>query len=236
MFCFDLFCFDLFCFVLFCFVLFCFVLFCFVLFCFVCLCLFGCFTGGYTPAECAVLGVPSITSNLAGFGSYVEKHVENTAKNGIYVTDRIGQTWEQAAQQMAEILNNFTMMSRRQRIEMRNRVERLGSTHLDWRSLGRHYFTARSMALERHANSKLQPSSSYENLRDLEFCEFAEFVELRFGVCLFADFLSCFWVWFLSRIAHVEIDLKKKEKIKILAPNILNQLCGTKSKQEQRFV
>merc|ERR1719378_1875139 len=92
---------------------------------------------GYTPAECAVMGVPSITSNLAGFGSYVEKHVENLSKQGIYVADRIGRSWEQSAQQIADILLAFTRMSRRQRIEQRNRVERLGATHLDWRALGR---------------------------------------------------------------------------------------------------
>ena len=125
--------------------------------------------GGYTPAECAVLGVPSITSNLAGFGSYVEKHVTNLERNGIFVCDRIGQSWEDAAQQIANHVNTFTTMTRRDRIALRNRVERLGATHLDWKSLGQHYFAARSLALERFANSKLKPSSSYDNLQSLQF-------------------------------------------------------------------
>ena len=30
---------------------------------------------GYTPAECTVMGIPSITTNLSGFGSFIEKHV-----------------------------------------------------------------------------------------------------------------------------------------------------------------
>ena len=181
--CFVLFCFVfvcvLFCFVLFCFVLFCFVLFCFVLFCFVCLCLFGCLTGGYTPAECAVLGVPSITSNLAGFGSYVEKHVENTAKNGIYVTDRIGQTWEQAAQQMAEILNNFTMMSRRQRdlkcaivwsdwvphISIGVRWVDITSRRAQWRSSG-----TPTPSCSRRARTKISATWSFVSWPNLSSC------------------------------------------------------------------
>ena len=32
---------------------------------------------GYTPAECTVMGVPSVTSNLSGFGSYVEGEEED---------------------------------------------------------------------------------------------------------------------------------------------------------------
>jgi glycogen(starch) synthase len=106
---------------------------------------------GYTPAESAVLGVPSITSNLAGFGSYMEKHLPNPGKHGIHIIDRVSQSWEQGAQQIANILNEFSMMTRRERIELRNRVERL-STIMDWKLLGQHYFTARSLALERATN------------------------------------------------------------------------------------
>merc|ERR1711959_702175 len=65
---------------------------------------------GYTPAECAVLGVPSITSNLAGFGSYMEKHLPNPAHQGIHIVDRVSSTWEQSAQQIANILWQFTQL------------------------------------------------------------------------------------------------------------------------------
>jgi glycogen(starch) synthase len=122
---------------------------------------------GYTPAECAVLGVPSITSNLAGFGSYIEKNLQTPHKHGIHIIDRISQSWEAAAQQIADVLSDFSHMSRRERIELRNRVERL-SAFLDWKALGKHYFTARSLALERVHNVQLQPSESYGDLSVLD--------------------------------------------------------------------
>jgi len=32
---------------------------------------------GYTPAECTVMGIPSITTNLSGFGSFMQDLIEN---------------------------------------------------------------------------------------------------------------------------------------------------------------
>jgi len=32
---------------------------------------------GYTPAECTVMGVPSITSNLTGFANFMQKRIPN---------------------------------------------------------------------------------------------------------------------------------------------------------------
>lgn len=31
---------------------------------------------GYTPAECTVLGIPSVTSNLSGFGCFMQDHIQ----------------------------------------------------------------------------------------------------------------------------------------------------------------
>jgi glycogen synthase len=42
---------------------------------------------GYTPAECTVMGVPSITTNLSGFGCYMEELIENASDYGIYIVD-----------------------------------------------------------------------------------------------------------------------------------------------------
>ena len=52
------------------------------------------------------------------------------------------------AAEMAEYLFNFVQMNRRQRIELRNRVERLSET-FDWSTLIKHYHQAHDMALER---------------------------------------------------------------------------------------
>ena len=43
---------------------------------------------GYTPAECTVMGIPSVTTNLSGFGTWMEEHIQDAWQYGIYVVER----------------------------------------------------------------------------------------------------------------------------------------------------
>lgn len=43
---------------------------------------------GYTPAECTVMGIPSVTTNLSGYGCWMEEHIENAWQYGTYIIDR----------------------------------------------------------------------------------------------------------------------------------------------------
>uniref|UniRef100_A0A8C7FLF5 Glycogen [starch] synthase n=1 Tax=Oncorhynchus kisutch TaxID=8019 RepID=A0A8C7FLF5_ONCKI len=40
---------------------------------------------GYTPGECTVMGIPSVTTNLSGFGCFMEEHVSDPTAYGMYV-------------------------------------------------------------------------------------------------------------------------------------------------------
>uniref|UniRef100_A0A0R3RKR1 Glycogen [starch] synthase n=1 Tax=Elaeophora elaphi TaxID=1147741 RepID=A0A0R3RKR1_9BILA len=107
---------------------------------------------GYTPAECTVMGVPSVSTNLSGFGCFIQQNVADASSYGVYVVDRRFKDCEGSIRDLAQVLYDFCGLSRRQRIIMRNRTERL-SELLDWRSLGVFYRDARRMALERlHPN------------------------------------------------------------------------------------
>lgn len=103
---------------------------------------------GYTPAECTVMGVPSVTTNLSGFGCFMEKHIIDPHSFGIYVIDRRWKGPEESLQQLTSVLINFCKLERRQRIILRNRTERL-SDLLDWKNLGVYYMKARFLALYR---------------------------------------------------------------------------------------
>ncbi|GAQ36896.1 glycogen [Aspergillus niger] len=103
---------------------------------------------GYTPAECTVMGVPSITTNLSGFGCYMEELIENSSDYGIYIVDRRMKGVDDSVNQLTEFMFNFTQKSRRQRINQRNRTERL-SDLLDWKRMGLEYVKARQLALRR---------------------------------------------------------------------------------------
>ncbi|EON63041.1 glycogen [starch] synthase [Coniosporium apollinis CBS 100218] len=103
---------------------------------------------GYTPAECTVMGVPSITTNLSGFGCYMEELIENAQDYGIYIVDRRMKGIDDSVNQLAEYMFDFTKKSKRQRINQRNRTERL-SDLLDWKRMGMEYIKARQLALRR---------------------------------------------------------------------------------------
>uniref|UniRef100_A0A672Q4F1 Glycogen [starch] synthase n=1 Tax=Sinocyclocheilus grahami TaxID=75366 RepID=A0A672Q4F1_SINGR len=96
---------------------------------------------GYTPAECTVMGIPSISTNLSGFGCFMEEHIADPSAYGIYILDRRYRGVDESCNQLTSFLFQFCQQSRRQRIIQRNRTERL-SDLLDWRYLGRvRYYT-----------------------------------------------------------------------------------------------
>ncbi|RKP18936.1 glycogen synthase [Rozella allomycis CSF55] len=103
---------------------------------------------GYTPAECTVMGVPSITTNLSGFGCFIEESVENPSDYGLYIIDRRMKSVEDSVQQLTDTMLQFCQKTRRQRIILRNRTERL-SDILDWNRMGLEYVKARELALHR---------------------------------------------------------------------------------------
>jgi len=103
---------------------------------------------GYTPLECVALGIPTITSDMAGFGSYVMATMPEHDENGIRVVRRRHVGFETAASELAERMLQVAQSDRRDRISLRNRVE-AASVGFDWHSLGCHYDTAHELALAR---------------------------------------------------------------------------------------
>ncbi|MBL7848409.1 MAG: glycosyltransferase [Cyclobacteriaceae bacterium] len=101
---------------------------------------------GYTPLECMASGVPSVTSDLSGFGDYLTKNFPDYEKNGMYVIERGRRTYDWSARQLAGTLYRFLTMSRRERIMQRNNVEN-NATSFDWKNLIRYYQQAYEMAV-----------------------------------------------------------------------------------------
>ena len=54
------------------------------------------------------MGVPSITTNLSGFGCYMEELIENSSDYGIYIVDRRTKGDDDSVNQLAEFMYNFT--------------------------------------------------------------------------------------------------------------------------------
>jgi glycogen(starch) synthase len=107
---------------------------------------------GYSPLECAALGLPSITSNLSGFGTYLDQNIPDHEKNGLHVLNRRYASFDLAANQLTDRLFDFLQLDRRERINQRNCVQSV-SEHFDWHNLGRYYGQAYEMVLERTATT-----------------------------------------------------------------------------------
>ena len=102
---------------------------------------------GYTPLESIASGVPTVTSDLSGFGDYVIDNIPNNEEKGIYVVNRRTQSFNDAAEQLANQLFDFVQQSRRERIAQRNRAEN-ASEHFDWQNLGIYYDKAYRLAYQ----------------------------------------------------------------------------------------
>lgn len=103
---------------------------------------------GYTPLECLALGLPTVTTNLSGFGAYVESHIPDAHQNGVLVLDRSQQNPDASIEQLTHFLSKFATLNRRERIALRNRAERL-TERFTWDVLCAHYNNAHTEVAQR---------------------------------------------------------------------------------------
>ena len=103
---------------------------------------------GYTPLECVVRGIPTVTSDQSGFGDFIMQIMRDYESRGIYVINRRTQNFEEAAEQLTDVLFRFVKMAQRDRIQQRNRVESIAEV-FDWTNLRSYYDTAHDLALKR---------------------------------------------------------------------------------------
>ncbi|MCE9589462.1 MAG: glycosyltransferase [Planctomycetes bacterium] len=103
---------------------------------------------GYTPLESIALGVPAITSDLSGFGSYLVQLLPDHEDRGLYVLRRRYASFNDSADELADRMFRFANLNRRERIALRNNVESF-SEHFDWHNLARRYHEAHDLAIDR---------------------------------------------------------------------------------------
>ena len=102
---------------------------------------------GYTPLESVAMGVPTITTNLAGFGQWVEKEFgNNEKKTGVKVIHRTDSNYDEALAQIVDCVVSINGKTPREQESMR-RVAKLTSKKATWENFISHYITAYKTAL-----------------------------------------------------------------------------------------
>ena len=103
---------------------------------------------GYTPLESAALNVPTIATDLTGFGRFLNKNATKINKKGISVLKREGKKDKDVVIELTEKLYSFAKLNKSQRAEIRLNARALAYL-ANWDSLVLNYILAHNLALEK---------------------------------------------------------------------------------------
>lgn len=100
---------------------------------------------GYTPLESAALGVPSVTTDISGFGRYIKS--QNPDNMGIIVLDRFKKSEQEVINTFCNLLMRYIEMGHSDRVNCKLKAKSL-SRYADWELLIKNYVNAHNMAID----------------------------------------------------------------------------------------
>lgn len=105
---------------------------------------------GYTPLESAAFRVPTVTSDLAGFGLWVNTLLKHDAEleDGVKVIHRTDSNWNEASADISLQIEKWVQMDAAKRDEIRNNAGKIARKAL-WKHFIKYYLEAYSLALEK---------------------------------------------------------------------------------------
>jgi len=113
---------------------------------------------GYTPMETGALGVPSITTDLAGCGRFISQYIEGKKYPGIFLLKFLsasvgdnasGQRAEsEVVSDLADIMHKFAKLSTHERIQNKIAARDIAAK-ADWKVLIKNYLDAYKLALNK---------------------------------------------------------------------------------------
>jgi len=101
---------------------------------------------GYTPLECIASGVPTVTSDLSGFGKYAQSIEDHLGDNGVFLLKREKRRYDAQVNDLTQYLYDFVNSGRRERMILRNKSEEF-SELFDWKVLRSEYEKSYEFAL-----------------------------------------------------------------------------------------
>ena len=116
---------------------------------------------GYTPLESLAYGVPTVTTNLAGFGKWVEKQ-SIVKEAGITVLERNDENANQVQKQLVDLILQMSKADLKQRELTINEAREI-SKIAQWPQLIQYYFEAYKIALSK-SSKKIEEAPKNLNL------------------------------------------------------------------------
>ena len=105
---------------------------------------------GYTPLESVAFHVPTITTDLAGFGLWANslKGEYSQLEDGVKVVHRTDSNWDDAANEIKNTILTFTKMDDKQVADLRRRAAAIAKKAL-WDKFAKYYLEAYDVALSK---------------------------------------------------------------------------------------
>ncbi len=104
---------------------------------------------GYTPVETAANGALSITTDLAGFGQFLEQNTDKEERKGIRVLSRRNRDDGETADELADMIDDIIGYSKTEITERKHNARKLAQM-TSWEKLGENYREAHSKAVKNH--------------------------------------------------------------------------------------
>ncbi len=99
---------------------------------------------GYTPLESAAFGVPSLTTDLGGFGRFLMQ--KGAPNEGVFILKRFHVSEEETVEHFTELLYNYCKLTAKGRVRQKIIAKEL-SNLADWKELVNNYFEAHNIAI-----------------------------------------------------------------------------------------
>jgi phosphorylase/glycogen(starch) synthase len=110
---------------------------------------------GYTPLESLMFSIPTITTDLSGFGLWVREYFENPG-NGITVIERTDDNEAKVISDIRNFIMLFMSLGEEEKKKARIKAHEISRIAM-WDSLVKHYFTAYDIALNKSSERRREP-------------------------------------------------------------------------------
>lgn len=108
---------------------------------------------GYTPLESIAVGVPTITTDLAGFGKYISKKKNKNEKTeGVFILERYKKNDSEVTEKLFQLLKQFSLFKHYERVQEKVKAKELSFT-VDWLLLIQNYIEAHNFAIKNKSNT-----------------------------------------------------------------------------------
>ncbi len=105
---------------------------------------------GYTPHEAVAFHIPCVTTDLSGFGQWVNQTLghEGMLADGVLVIHRDDANWHEVCDNICQAIKDFAALTPTEHTALRRRAKAL-ARKADWKHFAKHYLEAYQIAINK---------------------------------------------------------------------------------------